>query len=305
MSTETLTPDGVLIVNKHAGVTSHDIVGMVRRLFGTRAVGHAGTLDPMATGVLVVLLGRAAKATEYLSGGDKRYIATLRLGLTTDTQDTTGTVLTTCEVIPDEEQVQAILPDFRGEIMQMPPMYSALKVGGKKLVDLARQGVTVERRARPVTVHALTAAPTDRSTDYTLDVTCSGGTYIRTLCEDIGQALGCGGAMASLCRATACGFTLDESVTIEELEAMDRGARLARLRPTESLFAHLPSLTLPAFYDRLIGNGCAVSLSKLRVVHPLGTRTRLYHSDGRFFALGEVVSSDEGLAIKSIKTFIL
>lgn len=305
MSIETLAPDGVLIVNKHAGVTSHDIVGMVRRLYGTRAVGHAGTLDPMATGVLVVLLGRAAKATEYLSGGDKRYIATLRLGLTTDTQDTTGTVLTTAENIPIEAEVQAILPRFRGEIMQLPPMYSALKVGGQKLVDLARQGVTVERQARPVTVHTLTAAPTETPTDYTLDVTCSGGTYIRTLCEDIGQALGCGGAMASLCRATACGFPLDESVTIEALEAMDREERLSLLRPTESLFAHLPSLMLPSFYDRLIGNGCAVALSKLKACFPLGTRVRLYHPDGRFFALGEVVSSDEGLALKSIKTFVL
>lgn len=305
MSIETLAPDGVLIVNKHAGVTSHDIVGMVRRLYGTRAVGHAGTLDPMATGVLVVLLGRAAKATEYLSGGDKRYIATLRLGLTTDTQDTTGTVLTTSENIPSEAQVQDAVAKFRGEILQMPPMYSALKVGGQKLVDLARQGVTVERQARPVTVHTLTAAPTETPTDYTLDVTCSGGTYIRTLCEDIGQTLGCGGAMASLCRATACGFPLDESVTIEALEAMDREERLSLLRPTESLFAHLPSLTLPSFYDRLIGNGCAVALSKLKACFPLGTRVRLYHPDGRFFALGEVVSSDEGLALKSIKTFVL
>ena len=305
MSMPTLAPDGVLIVNKHAGVTSHDIVGMVRRLFGTRAVGHAGTLDPMATGVLVVLLGRAAKATEYLSGGDKRYIATLRLGLTTDTQDTTGTVLTTSEDIPSEQQVQAALPAFRGEIMQLPPMYSALKVGGQKLVDLARQGVVVERQARPVTVHALTATPTNCETDYTLDVTCSGGTYIRTLCEDIGASLGCGGAMASLCRATACGFTLDESVTIAELESMEREDRLALLRPTESLFASLPSLTLPSFYDRLISSGCAVALTKLRVVHPLGTRLRLYHPDGRFFALGEVVSGDEGLALKSIKTFVL
>ena len=292
MSMQTLTPDGVLIVNKHAGVTSHDIVGMVRRLFGTRAVGHAGTLDPMATGVLVVLLGRAAKATEYLSGGDKRYIATLRLGLTTDTQDTTGTVLTTCENIPDEEQVQAALPAFRGEIMQLPPMYSALKVGGQKLVDLARQGVTVERQARPVTVHALTATPTVTPTDYRLDVVCSGGTYIRTLCEDIGNSLGCGGAMASLCRATACGFTLDESVTIAELEAMEREERLALLRPTETLFSDLPTLTLPSFYDRLICNGCAVALTKLKAVHPLGTRVRLYHPDGRFFALGEVVSNN-------------
>jgi tRNA pseudouridine55 synthase len=184
-------------------------------------------------------------------------------------------------------------------------MYSALKVGGQKLVDLARQGVVVERQARPVTVHALTATPTDVPTDYRLDVTCSGGTYIRTLCEDIGSSLGCGGAMASLCRATACGFTLDESVTIAELEAMEREERLTLLRPTESLFASLPSLTLPSFYDRLISSGCAVALTKLRAVHPLGTRLRLYHPDGRFFALGEVVSGDEGLALKSIKTFVL
>ena len=305
MSAMTLAPDGVLIVNKHAGVTSHDIVGMVRRLFNTRAVGHAGTLDPMATGVLVVLLGRAAKATEYLSGGDKRYIATLRLGLTTDTQDITGTVLTSSESIPGEADVQAVLSAFRGEIMQLPPMYSALKVGGQKLVDLARQGVTVERKARPVTVHQLLAAPTDLPTDYTLDVTCSGGTYIRTLCEDIGQTLGCGGVMASLCRASACGFTLEESVTIEQLESIEREERLALLRPTESLFAQLPSLTLPSFYDRLISSGCAVALAKLRTVYPLGTRVRLYHPNGQFFALGEVISSDEGLALKSIKTFVL
>jgi tRNA pseudouridine55 synthase len=305
MSTQALAPDGVLIVNKHAGVTSHDIVGMVRRLFGTRAVGHAGTLDPMATGVLVVLLGRAAKATEYLSGGDKRYIATLRLGLTTDTQDTTGTVLTTSEDIPAGAAVQAVLTAFQGEIMQLPPMYSALKVGGQKLVDLARQGVTVERKARPVTVHALSATPTESSTDYRLDVTCSGGTYIRTLCEDIGNALGCGGVMASLCRASACGFSLDEGITIEQLESMDKEARLALLRPTETLFSHLPSLTLPSFYDRLIGNGCAVALTKLHTVFPLGTRVRLYHAGGSFFALGEVISGDEGLALKSIKTFVL
>lgn len=305
MSMQTLAPDGVLIVNKHAGVTSHDIVGMVRRLFGTRAVGHAGTLDPMATGVLVVLLGRAAKATEYLSGGDKRYFATLRLGLTTDTQDITGTVLTTLDGIPSEAAVQAVLPAFRGEIMQLPPMYSALKVGGQKLVDLARQGITVERTARPVKVHELTATATDTPTDYKLDVRCSGGTYIRTLCEDIGKALNCGGAMASLCRAEACGFSLDESVTISELEQMDKEARLSLLHPTESLFAHLPSLTLLSFYDRLISSGCAVALTKLHAVFSLGTRVRLYHPNGQFFALGEVVPTDEGLAVKSIKTFVL
>lgn len=184
--TETHEADGVLIVNKHAGVTSHDIVNRVRRLYGTKKVGHTGTLDPMATGVLVVLIGRAAKASEYLRCDRKRYLATLRLGLTTDTEDTTGTVLTTCDRIPDFDALCAVLPEFRGTIPQIPPMYSALKVGGQKLVDLARRGITVERQAREIEIVALTAAPTDRPSDFLLDVTCSGGTYIRTLCADIG-----------------------------------------------------------------------------------------------------------------------
>ena len=169
--TETHEPDGVLIVNKHAGVTSHDIVNRVRRLYGTKKVGHTGTLDPMATGVLVVLIGRAAKASEYLSCDRKRYLATLRLGLTTDTEDTTGAVLTICDRIPDFDALCAVLPEFRGKIPQIPPMYSALKVGGRKLVDLARQGITVERQAREIEIVALTAAPTDSPADFRLDVT--------------------------------------------------------------------------------------------------------------------------------------
>ena len=145
-------PSGVLIVHKHAGVTSHDVVNRIRRLYGTRRVGHTGTLDPMATGVLVVLIGRAAKASEYLASDAKRYRARLRLGLTTDTEDTTGTVLTTSERLPDFAELEAILPQFRGKIQQIPPMYSALKVGGKKLVDLARQGQVIERQAREIEI---------------------------------------------------------------------------------------------------------------------------------------------------------
>ncbi len=305
MAQQTNTPDGVLIVNKHAGVTSHDIVGMVRRLFGTRAVGHAGTLDPMATGVLVVLIGRAAKASEYLTGEDKRYVARLRLGITTDTEDTTGATLTTSDALPSRDAVTSVMEHFRGNILQVPPMVSALKVGGHKLVDLARKGVEIERKARPITVHSLTCEPTDTPSDYILDVTCSGGTYIRTLCADIGAALGCGGAMAALDRRAACGFTVDQSVTVAELEQMSIDERLARLIPTEQLFARCPSVTLSAFYDRLVGNGCAVALSKLRLSLPLGTRVRLCHTDGSFFALGEVVESDGGLALRSIKTFVL
>jgi tRNA pseudouridine55 synthase len=194
---------------------------------------------------------------------------------------------------------------FRGEILQVPPMVSALKVGGHKLVDLARQGITVERTARPITVHAIECQATDDASDYLLDVTCSGGTYIRTLCDDIGKALGCGGAMAALERKSACGFTLDQSVTVDELERMTMQERLSLLIPTEQLFSGLERVVLPTFYDRLIVNGCAVAQHKLKMNAPTGTRVRLCHADGSFFALGEVVSTEDGSALKAIKTFVL
>ncbi len=298
-------PDGVLLIHKHAGVTSHDIVGKVRRLFGTRAVGHAGTLDPMATGVLVVLLGRAAKASEYLGGDGKRYLARLRLGLTTDTEDITGEVLSRTDDLPTADAVQAVIPRFIGPIEQVPPMYSALKRDGQKLVDLARKGITVEREARKITIFALTCTPTDDPAEYELDVQCSGGTYIRTLCADIGAALGCGGVMSALCRTEACGFPIERTHTIAQLETMEPSERLALLIPTAELFAALPSLTLPTFYYKLVRNGCAVALTKLKIAHPHSTRLRLYAPDGTFFALGEVVVSEEGLALKAIKTFVL
>ena len=298
-------PNGVLIVHKHAGVTSHDIVNKIRRLYGTRRVGHTGTLDPMATGVFVVLIGRAAKASEYLATDSKRYRARLRLGLTTDTEDTSGTTLTTCEILPTLEKLQAVLPTFFGKIMQVPPMYSALKVGGKKLVDLAREGITVERQPREIEIFSLIVTPTDKERDYILDVHCSGGTYIRTLCADIGAALGCGGAMASLERTETGGFSLEQSHTIDELEAMDENERLSLLIPTEALFASLPSVKLSAFYERLCRGGCEIYLKKLGVTIPMGTRVRLLDANGNFFAIGEVGEYREGVAVKAIKTFTL
>ncbi len=298
-------PSGVLIVNKHAGVTSHDIVGKIRRLYNTRRVGHTGTLDPMATGVLVILIGRAAKACEYLSSESKRYAATLRLGLTTDTEDTTGTVLTTSSSIPTSQEVEAALPAFRGVIQQIPPMYSALKVGGQKLCDLARCGKCVERAAREIEIFSLTAAPTDLPTDYRLDVHCSGGTYIRTLCADIGAALGCGGAMATLMRTETGGFSISEAHTIAELESMEAEERLSLLIPTESLFRSYPSVKLPAFFETLCRNGCEIYLKKLGLSLPSATRVRLCNAKGEFFALGEVGEYPDGLAVKSIKIFVL
>ena len=298
-------PSGVLIINKHAGVTSHDIVGMIRRLYHTRRVGHTGTLDPMATGVLVVLIGRAAKACEYLVSDQKRYRATLRLGLTTDTEDTTGKVLTTSEKLPTSDELEAVLPKFRGKIQQIPPMYSALKVDGKKLVDLAREGVTIERKPREIEIFDLCATPTELASDYILEVCCSGGTYIRTLCADIGAALGCGGAMASLERTEACGFPITKAYTIAQLEGMTDDERLALLAPTESLFAELQAVRLPAFYEKLCRSGCEIYLKKLGILIPVDTKVRILDQNGSFFAIGEVREYENGNAIKATKTFVL
>lgn len=307
MSLENMTiePDGILLVDKPAGMTSHDVVWRVRKLFGTKKVGHTGTLDPLATGVLVVLLGRAAKACEYVSHDEKVYEATLRLGLTTDTEDVTGNVLTTAESLPTPAEVAAVLPSFRGEIMQVPPMYSALKVNGRKLCDLARAGEVVEREARPVTVKSLVCEATDAAGDYRMTVRVSGGTYIRTLCADIGAALGCGGVMATLRRTEAGGFPIADCVTLEELEAMDMGERLERLRPVEELFSDLEAVNLPDFYRTLCRNGCEIYLKKIGVSFPAGQRLRLCDASGRFFALGEVGDYEDGAAVKAIKIFVL
>ncbi len=298
-------PNGVLLVHKHKGVTSHDIVNSIRRLYSTRRVGHTGTLDPMATGVLVVLLGRAAKACEYLVCDRKTYRAGLRLGLTTDTEDITGTILTQSNDIPSKEEFDASLDAFRGKIKQIPPMYSALKVGGKKLVDLARQGITVEREAREIEIFDLTATPTDINTDYELTVTCSGGTYIRTLCADIGARLGCGGVMTSLMRTENSGFSLENAYTLAQLEAMTADEREHLLIPTEQLFAALPSVKLPAFYEKLCRSGCEIYLKKIGASYPVGTRLRLCNEGGTFFAIGDVAEYQDGIAVKSIKIFLL
>ena len=300
-----MEPSGVIIINKPEGMTSHDVVNKMRRLFSTKRVGHTGTLDPMATGVLVVLIGRAAKAAEYLSSDEKGYLATLRLGTTYDTEDITGTPLSVCEDIPDENTVYTAINGFVGEISQIPPMYSALKVNGQKLCDLARKGIEIEREERPVTIYSIDAKKCSLPTDYALLVKCSAGTYIRTLCADIGSALGCGGAMATLCRTLAGGFSIEDSHTLEELESLSLNERLSLLIPTESLFSGLEAVKLPAFYEKLCRNGCEIYLSKLRLTNSpsLGQRVRLLSQSGDFFALGEVREYDSGPAIKAIKLF--
>lgn len=294
---------GVLLIDKPSGLTSHDVVNKVRRVMGLRRVGHTGTLDPMATGLLVVLVGRAAKAAEYIVCHRKRYQALLRLGLTTDTEDTSGQVLTVSDTLPCAARVQEVCGQFRGEIMQTPPMYSALKVGGRKLVDIAREGGEIERLPRPVTVYSLACEPTPVSSDFALDVECSAGTYIRTLCADIGAELGCGGVMAALRRISVGDFDVRNAVTPDRLADMSSDEADKLLLPVESLFTDLPAVALPAFYERLCRSGCEIYQRKLGTSFAIGQRVRICRADGHFFALGQVDQYPDGPAIKSIKMF--
>lgn len=305
MNDKKFEPNGVLIVNKPEGITSHDVVGKIRKLYGTRKVGHTGTLDPLATGVLVILLGRAAKAAEYLVADRKTYRARLTIGLTTDTEDITGKVLSQSNDIPSCEQVMSACGEFVGKIKQIPPMYSALKVDGKKLYDLAREGIEVERAARDIEIFRLDCAPTDKANEYELYVECSSGTYIRTLCADIGARLGCGGVMSELHRVRAGGFDIANSHTLEALEALDIDERYGLLAPTESLFSELEAVQLPAFYEKLCRSGCEIYQSKIKSNLAVGERVRLCSANGEFFALGEVREYENGTAIKSIKMFSL
>ena len=232
--------NGILIIDKPAGWTSMDVCAKVRGILREKRVGHGGTLDPMATGVLPVFVGRATRAVEFAENGRKEYDAGLRLGLVTDTQDVTGTVLETRPGAVGRAELEEALAAFRGEIQQMPPMYSAVKVQGKKLYELARKGQEVERKPRVVTIYELELLEAESETDYRLRCLCSKGTYIRTLCHDIGQALGCGGALYRLRRTMAAGFTLADAVTLEDLQAQGE----ALLRPLDSLFARHPALTV-------------------------------------------------------------
>lgn len=273
--------NGVLLVDKHAGWTSHDVVAKLRGVYGERRIGHAGTLDPMATGLLVVFLGRATKAVSFAEAQEKRYIARLRLGVTTDTQDTTGNVLTQAEQHVTRAELEAALAAFRGAIEQIPPMYSAIKVDGRRLYDVARRGGEVERSARPITIRRLELIGSVDG-DWLLDVTCSKGTYIRTICHDIGAALGCGGTMAALRRISVGGYRVADAHTVEQLAAMPRETAEKLLMPLDSVFAHHPAVTLEAQQERICRNGCAFALDASNGVY------RVYGADGVFLMLGEL-----------------
>lgn len=298
-----MSGSGVLCFYKPKGCTSHDVVWRVRKLYGTKQVGHTGTLDPLAEGVLIVMVGRAVKASEFLTSDVKEYVAGMRLGLTTDTEDITGKVMTEFDgALPSAETVKNAVFSFTGEIEQIPPMYSALKVDGKKLLDLARKGVEIERKPRSVRVDRIELYPTERADEYLLNTRVSKGTYIRTLCADIGKKLGTGAVMSSLIR-TACGsFGIEDAVTEAELEAMSMEERYALLRPVEELFDDCQRVDLPDFFARLGAHGCELYQKKLGLHLEEGALVRLFDKDG-FFALGRVMEFPDGSAIKPVKQF--
>jgi tRNA pseudouridine55 synthase len=282
--------NGIVIIDKPQGWTSQDVTARLRRVFNTRRIGHGGTLDPMATGVLPVFVDRATRGVEFFEHAEKTYEAVLQLGMTTDTEDTSGTILTQQEVHISEKEFLYILPQFRGEIQQIPPMYSALKINGQKLVDLARKGKTVERQPRTITIHELELLEFGGDTAR-LRVRCSKGTYIRTLCKDIGEALGCGGCMAALRRVTAGEYTIREAVPLQTL--LDSEEPGQYLRPVDTMFRNHPAVTLTAKQEKRCRNGNSFTLGI-----PDGTY-RAYGEDGTFLMLAKV----ENGIMSTIKSF--
>ena len=285
--------NGIILVDKPCGWTSHDVVGKLRGILRERRIGHSGTLDPMATGLLVVFVGRATRAVEFAEADSKEYIAGLRLGVSTDTQDTTGNVLNTCETLPSKDELIAAANGFLGEISQIPPMYSAIKINGKKLYELARRGEIVERSPRKVTISKLELVGEDKC-DYILDIHCSKGTYIRTLCSDIGDKLGCGGCMSSLRRVKAGVFSITQAHTMEQIQAAaDLGGLDGIIIPVDTLFTDKPNLTVNEFEGKKLRNGNTIKTKSADGTY------RVYSESGEFLLLAEVKDN----LLKTIKSF--
>lgn len=286
--------NGILVIDKSAGWTSQDVAAKLRGVFHERRVGHGGTLDPMATGVLPVFIGRATRAAEFLESAEKEYVAGLHLGVVTDTQDTSGTVLETNSVCVTRAQLEAALRQFLGPIEQIPPMYSAIKINGQKLYELARRGQEVSRRPRSITIHALELLEGEGA-DWTIRVRCSKGTYVRTLCHDLGRALGCGGCMSSLRRTRAGSFTLAQAVTMQQVLDFAAGQDPQQLlMPVDAVFAAHPPLIVTLGQAAKLKNGAQVKDWQFQP----GTY-RVYAEDGEFLLLGRV----EGGVLTTIKSF--
>ncbi|MDE6675417.1 MAG: tRNA pseudouridine(55) synthase TruB [Acetatifactor sp.] len=284
---------GIITVHKEKGYTSHDVVAKLRGICGQKKIGHTGTLDPEATGVLPVCLGSGTKLCDMLTDRDKEYVAVLRLGVETDTQDMTGRVLAEHTVEADEEQVREAVLSFQGSYLQTPPMYSALKVNGKKLYELAREGKEVERQAREVRIEEIEILEQHLST-LRLRVVCSKGTYIRTLCADIGQKLGCGGVMESLVRTRVGEFSLKEALTLGQLQELkDQGRLSEAVSPVESVFLSCPVLHVRRELERLLDNGNALTVEQTaeKEQYEPGRWVRVCRPDNRFAG---IYAYDEG-----------
>ena len=299
--------NGVILIDKPQGFTSFDVIAVVRRLTGQRKTGHTGTLDPNATGVLPVLLGSATKAQDLISNHGKSYTADFKLGLRTDTLDIWGSVIETREASVTKEAVQKALEAFRGAISQVPPMYSALKKDGKRLYDLARQGIEIEREPRKITVYSLTLDAFDEEKqEGTLTVSCSKGTYIRTLTDDLGRALGTGAVMTALRRTEACGYTIGECVTLDKLRELSEEGKLgSAIRSVESLFSDEEELTVSDAQAKRFQNGGALALDRTALRSKTdcdGQRFRIKTRDGIFIGLGKADAKQN--LLKIVKTFI-
>lgn len=276
--------DGVLLLDKPLGMSSNTALQAARRLFNAAKAGHTGTLDPLATGLLPLCFGEATKFSGELLHADKAYRATMRLGITTDTADAEGAVLSQCEVNVGEAQLLAVLQRFRGEIEQLPPMYSALKRDGKPLYEYARQGIELERPSRRVTISKLDLLSFD-GRDAVFDVDCSKGTYIRTLAADIGAALGCGAHLAALCRTRVAGLTVEQAVTLDHIESVPESGRLALLAPLDTLLADFPQVQLGAGDTARMRRGQAIPWTG-----GAGQRVRMFSNERRFLGVGTVTA---------------
>lgn len=292
--------NGILLLDKPEGFTSHDAVAKLRGMLRQKRIGHAGTLDPLATGLLVVLLGNATRASDQAAGQQKEYLARLRLGLETDTEDITGQTLAQRPVTAGREDLQAILPRFTGEILQRPPMYSALQVDGKRLYALARKGVAVELEGRPITVSRLSLLPPAEGLpagDFDLQVVCSKGTYIRALCRDLGQALGCGGCMAALRRVRSGGFSLEDALTFAQIAAaLEAGTLAEHILPTDRVYETLPAVRLNEAGDLRASHGAFFTEEHLSrgEIPPEGALCRVYDSGGVFRQAGQARPLEKG-----------
>lgn len=295
--------NGIILVDKPQDFTSFDVVAKMRGILKTKSVGHGGTLDPMATGVLPVFVGRATKCCDILPCSDKTYVAGLKLGITTDTQDITGSILKESQVNITKEIFQKTVNSFVGEIEQIPPMYSAVKQDGKKLYELARKGITVERKPRKITIYKINILSEDyENNEFLLEVSCSKGTYIRTLCEDIGNALGCGGVLFSLRRTEAAGFKIENCHTLEEISKLKEAGDESFLIPASEAFKSLKKVTLSKKHSDGFINGVKYSLDSPELKHLLaGERVAVYGFDDSF--LGVADCDGEKRVLRIVKLF--